>query len=313
MPELIREWLATKKREIRGNSYTSYEETAVNHIIPHFERLELTAMQLTSAHIQRYYAAKSVEGLTSGSLTRHRTIIRGSLDYAIQTLDIISVNVADRAKLPKSSKKRVPAYYTPEQLKKLFRAVENESIEAPVKLSATYGLRRSEALGLRWSEVDWQRKTVSICHTVVRDGTDVIYDDTVKEAASFRTMPLTKDMENFLRKLQTHQNQMKKQCGTNYHNSDYVCIWDDGRPLEPDYVSSRFGRFLKEKELPHIRYHDLRHSSATLLVNSGYTLEQVMKWLGHASIRSTERYAHLQANGKTEMAEKVNDLLSLSR
>lgn len=172
MPELIREWLATKKREIRGNSYTSYEETAVNHIIPYFEQLEFTVTQLTSAHIQRYYAAKSVEGLTPGSLTRHRTIIRGSLDYAIQTLDIINVNAADRAKLPKNCKKRVPTYYTAEQLKRLFREAEGESIEAPVRLSATYGLRRSEALGLRWSAVDWQRKTVTICHTVVRDGSN---------------------------------------------------------------------------------------------------------------------------------------------
>ncbi len=277
MTDLINKWLEVKKREIRSNTYTSYEETATIHVLPYFA--DYTAVQLTTPHIKQYYNAKSELGLKPESLARHRTILRGCLDYAIETLDLISVNVADRAKLPKNNKKRTPTFYDAVQIKKLFKAVEGESIETPVRLSATYGLRRSEALGLMWSAVDFKKKTVHIQHTVVRDGSEVIYDDTVKETASYRTMPLTKDMETYLKALQAHQKQLKKLCGKEYHNSDYICVWDDGRPLEPDYVTSRFGRFLKDKKLPHIRFHDLRHSSASLLVNSGYTLEEVMKWL----------------------------------
>ena len=190
--------------------------------------------------------------------------------------------------------------------------MEGESIEAPVRLSATYGLRRSEALGLMWSAVDFKKKTVRIQHTVVRDGKKVIMDDTVKETASYRTMPLTKDMEIYLKGLKANQKKNKKLCGKSYHENDYICKWDDGKPLDPAYVTSRFKRFLKSKNLSHIRYHDLRHSSASLLVNAGYTLEEVMKWLGHASIRSTERYAHLQAGNKNGMADKVNELLSIA-
>jgi len=309
--KLIDLYLEVKKREIRKNTYTSYEDTATIHIKPYFEALGVTAGQLTTAQVKQYYNAKAAEGLKPESIARHRTILRGSFDYAIETLDLFSVNVADRAKLPKSGQKRTPTYYEAAQIKKLFKAVEGESIEAPVRLSATYGLRRSEALGLMWSAVDWKKKTVRIQHTVVRDGSDVIYDDTVKETASYRTMPLTKDMEAYLKALQAHQKRNKKLCGKDYHNSDYICVWDDGWPLEPDYVTSRFGRFLKEKKLPHIRFHDLRHSSGSLLVNNGYTLEDVQKWLGHASIRSTERYAHLQAGNKSKMADKVNDLLSI--
>jgi integrase len=309
--KLIDLYLEVKKREIRKNTYTSYEDTATIHIKRYFEALGVTAGQLTTAQIKQYYNAKASEGLKPESLARHRTILRGALDYAIETLDLFSVNVADRAKLPKNGPKRTPTYYEAAQIKTLFKAVEGESIEAPVKLSATYGLRRSEALGLMWSAVDFKKKTVRIQHTVVRDGSEVIYDDTVKETASYRTMPLTKDMEAYLKALQARQKQMKKLCGKDYHDSDYICVWDDGRPLEPDYVTSRFGRFLKEKKLPHIRFHDLRHSSGSLLVNNGYTLEDVQKWLGHASIRSTERYAHLQAGNKSKMADRVNELLTL--
>lgn len=311
MPELIKTWLVVKKGDVRGNSYNSYCETAELHVIPYFEALGLPIQKLEPLHIQGYYTAKTGEGLSSGTLTRHRTIIHGSLDYAMQTLGIIKANPADRVKLPKRGKKRVPVYYTEEQLKRLFLEVEGQSIEAPVKLSATYGLRRSETLGLRWSAIDWKRKKVAVCHTVVRNGKKVIKDDTVKETASFRTMPLTKDMETFLRKLQTYQEQMKELFESGYQENDYICKWDDGKPLDPDYVTSRFKRFLKERKLPHIRFHDLRHSSATLLVNNGYTLEQVKDWLGHASIRSTEIYAHLRSDSKAEMADRVNSLLSL--
>ena len=91
-------------------------------------------------------------------MCRHRTILRGSLDYAIEALDILTVNPADRATLPRNSKKRVPTYYNADQLKKLFRLVQGESIEVPVILSATYGLRRSEALGLQWDGVKIELK-----------------------------------------------------------------------------------------------------------------------------------------------------------
>lgn len=310
MPELIKEWLRVKKTSVRPNTYTSYKDTAEMHVIPYFETLGITVNELAPKHIQGYYTQKHEQGLQSATLTRHRTIIRDSLDYAIQTLGVINANPADRVRLPKITCKRIPSFYTEEQLNKLFKAVEGESIEAPVRISATYGLRRSEVLGLQWSAVDFNRKTVAIFHTAVRNGSDVVYDDTVKKNASYRTMPLTSTMESYLLKLQEHQRQMKKACGKGYNDNDYICKWDDGKPLDPDYVTSRFGRFLKEKKLPHIRFHDLRHSSASLLINKGFTLKAVQEWLGHADIASTDIYSHLLYKSKEDMAEKVNEALA---
>ena len=311
--DLIKEYLAAKKGSIRANSYTSYMETATLHLIPYFEELGVTVRQIGAAHVQRYYNAKSSQGLSPETLTRHRTIIRGALDYAVQTLDIISINVADKVKLPRKATKRTPTYYNEKQLKDLFRVVEGESIEAPVKLSTTYGLRRGETIGLKWDAIDWRKKTIRIQHSVVRNGKEIICDDTVKETASFRTMPFTKDIEVFLKQLRDHQRKMEKLYGNGYQNKDnYICVWDDGKRLDPDYVTSRFGRFLKKRNLPHIRFHDLRHSSATILICNGFTLEQVRDWLGHASIRSTERYAHYQSDSKKDLAYAVGELLSLA-
>jgi integrase len=203
MSELIREWLPLKKLDLRDNTYIAYEDTANIHVLPYFDELSVTIGELSPAHIQRYYAEKSRAGLGAGTLTRHRTIIRSSLEYAIQTLGILKANPADRVKLPRQNK-RLPSFYTEEQLKTLFKAVEGESIEAPVKLSAYFGLRRSEVLALRWGSIDWKRKTLSITHTLVRVKTKTELKDTVKQMASYRTMPLMPVMETYLRELQAH-------------------------------------------------------------------------------------------------------------
>lgn len=100
MPNLIKYWLRVKKASVRPNTYTSYKDTADIHIVPYFETLGITVNELAPKHIQGYYTEKHEQGLQSATLTRHRTIIRDSLDYAIQTLGVINTNPADRVKLP---------------------------------------------------------------------------------------------------------------------------------------------------------------------------------------------------------------------
>ena len=98
--------------------------------------------------------------------------------------------------------------------------------------------------------------------------------------------------------------------GAGYNDNDFICKREDGTPLLPDYVSHEFGRLLKDNGLRHIRFHDLRHSSASLLINMGFTLKEVQEWLGHANIASTNIYAHLEYKSKERMADKVNEALN---
>ena len=310
MTALFGEYLTTKKGDLRGNTFTAYQDTANLHIIPFFERLGLSVQQMEPRHIQDYYNLKTQEGLSASTLTRSRTILRGSFDHALRVFGIISSNPCDRVKLPKSGDKRPPNFYTEEQIKILLEAVKDETIEAPVRLSVTYGICRSETCGLKWSAVDFGRKTITIRHTAVRNGTDVVYDDTVKRQARYRTFPLMEGMEAYLLELKANEEEMRGFLGEDYHDNDYICKWNDGRPLDPDYITSRFGRFLKVKGLPHIRFHDLRHSCASLLLSLGFTLKEVQEWLGHASIKSTEIYAHLLYKSKEGMADKINAALS---
>lgn len=310
MPELVQEWLEAVKGTVRGNSYRNYDKTAELHVTPYFEALGLPVREIKPVHIQKYYNLKHAEGLTASTIEKHRSVIRGALVYARDILEIIDNIPSDRAKLPKKEI-TPPNYYTEKELEKLFAVVEGETVESAVRLCATYGFRRSEVLGLKWDAVDFQRKTIAVRHTIVREGSQVKHKDTVKRNASYRTMPLIPIMESYLSKLQKQQKADKKLCGKSYLDSDYICRRADGSLLEPNNVTFRFRTIIKQaiadKKLDkYIRFHDLRHSAASILVNNGCSLKQVQVWLGHANIRSTERYAHLEYSALVQAGNIVN-------
>ena len=308
--ELFREWLAVKKTTVRANSYESYRVTGESQLIPYFEKLNVSVQQLQPAQIQKYYTDKAEQGIKASTIIKHHTILHGALDYAVKTLGIIKANPAERVTLPRKQP-RTYTFYTDEQMKKLFLTAQGSPIEMAIRLSATYGFRRSEVLGLQWSAVDFKQKTIVVQHTAILVGAETVYVDMVKGKASNRTMPLTKDIELFLKKLYAHQRQMKKMCGNSYYDNDYICKWDDGRLFDPNFITRKFRQLLEQKNLTPIRFHDLRHSSASLLVNSGFTLKEIQDWLGHADIGSTDIYSHLLYQSKQNMAERVNAALSL--
>ena len=308
MPALIRQWLSVKKITICESSYETYRITAESQVIPYFEKLNLPVQKITATNVQEYFAYLAESGFKASTAPKHKSIIRASFEYAIDTLGIIDKNPADKIKTAKRTK-RIPSFYTEEQLQALFAAMEGAPIEAVTHLAAVFGLRRCEALGLKWSAIDWKRKTITVKHTAVRVGSAVKLDDTVKEQASYRTLPLIKDMQIYLKKLYAHQRQMKALFGNCYNDNDYICKQDDGTLFDPNFVAKKFGSILKSKNLPKIRFHDLRHSSASLLINNGFSIKEVQEWLGHADIASTEIYAHLLYKSKENMAAKIGSLL----
>jgi integrase len=308
--ELAQDWLETVKGTVRVNSYLNYLNTANDHVIPYFNSLGVPVQDIKPVHIQKYYNAKYNEGLSASTIEKHRTVIRGIFVYARDILEIVDALPSDRAKLPKKEISP-PNYYTEEELEKLFRVVEGETVESAVRLCATYGFRRSEVLGLTWDCVDFERKTVTVRHTIIREGSKAIHKNTVKKNASYRTMPLIPVMEKYLKKLLEQQKKDKKLCGKSYQDSGYICRRVDGSLLEPNNVTYRFRTIIRQAmedgELDkYIRFHDLRHSAASVLVNNGCTLKQVQAWLGHASIRSTERYAHLEYSALVQAGNIVN-------
>ncbi len=312
--EVIKLYLSYAKINVKANTYEKYEYAANNHVIPYFKGVGIEISQLTTLDIQDYYTDRITSGLSKESVKYHRTVINQTLQYAISPLKLIEHNPATGIKLGKPPAP-VIRFYEPDQLVDLIGKISDEGsqIVAPVILAAYYGLRREEVLGLEWSAIDFRRNRVIIQRTGIRTKAGVVYEDTVKSRSSLRSMPLFPEVAVYLKDLYRQQKQMQTTLKRAYVRNDAVCKWDDGRLVSPDYVTHRFKALIEKYDLPPLTFHQLRHSSASLLINNGYSLKEVQEWLGHASVRSTEVYAHLLFKSKENMAKTVGSMLSVPK
>ena len=191
-----------------------------------------------------------------------------------------------------------------QEAQQLVEEVKGTKLEVPVTLSLTYGFRRSEALGLRWEDIDFEGNRIVVRHTVVEgieDGRRVLVEkDTMKARASRRTLPLFEPVTSMLK----CEWERKKAL-----NPLYVCSDSNGQMMKPDVLSHDFKKFLAGHELRHIRYQDLRHSCASLLLAAHVPLIQVQHWLGHGSMLTTANlYAHLDPNLVDECGEGIKKI-----
>ena len=308
-------WLEQKQNEVDLITFQGYESYYRNHIGPYFKQHNVTLTDLSPQDLQLYYNRKiqkpgeHVEGKLSGnSIRRHHVLIRGALNDAVKK-NIIPYNPADRVALPKKQK-YVGSFYTKQQAVALLEAIKGTIIEGIVTMTVIYGLRRSEAVGLKWEAVDFANDTFTIQSTVVRFS-KVVEKNTTKNQASHRTYPMTPEVKQMLLTIREKQRDMKEVIGDCYVDSGYVFTWEDGRFLNPDYVTRKFSQILKANDLPHIRYHDLRHTTASLLIDKGYDLKRVSEWLGHSDIGTTANiYGHLSFDNKKDTLNTMSGLLS---
>lgn len=251
-------------------TYNQYVNMLNIHIAPYFDSRRITLSSLTPGDLEDYYAAKVAEGLNPNSVIKHHAIIRSALQWAVKHR-YIKENAADLATRPSRTKFQSPAPYSVEEVAQLLTLTQNEPIAVPIFLAAFYGLRRSEILGLRWSAMDFQNGWIHISTTVVKEkqGDEihtVIRENTTKTEYSNRSLPLCQYTYQYLWNLKCKQNTQMQMCGNSYDTRflDFVCVDDMGSLLQPDFVSQKFQKILEKYALRHIRFHDLRHTYATI-------------------------------------------------
>ena len=169
-----------------------------------------------------------------------------------------------------------------------------------------------------WSAIDFERKIVTISRTFERINVDGKMVDVskcrTKNKASFRSLPLIPAVEQALLKAQKRQHQQMKLCGGSYckEYKDYICVDDMGHLVTPDYVTRVFREMLLKNGFRPIRYHDLRHSCASLLIKNKVTMKEVQMWLGHSSFSTTANiYAHIDVDSKMEAANMIASKINL--
>lgn len=256
------QWLEIAKSTVKLTTYASYKELSNSRIIPYFRNLGVTLGDLKAVHIQAFYQ-EQLERVKPNTVIHYHAVIHRALKYAVKT-DLIDVNPADKVDRPKKNE-FTGNFYSKDEMNALFDAVRGSKIEVAVMLTAFYGLRRSEVVGLKWAAVDFEQNTLEICHTVTTvrlDGKEVLVESNgTKTKSSKRTLPLVPVFRERLLALQEEQKENRKLCGRCYNKkyADYICVDAMGNLLKPDYLSNSFQIILQNYHLRRIRFHDLRH------------------------------------------------------
>ena len=175
-------------------------------------------------------------------------------------------------------------------------------------LAVFYGLRRSEVLGIKWDAVDFVGNTITIKHTVTKFNKEVHKADSTKNDSSYAVIPLPGLIKQKLMAWKDRQEKYRLMQPNDYFNEGYVCTLPDGRILQPDFVSHHFKILLAKHEMPIIRFHDLRHSSANYLKYLGFDLKDIQTWLRHKDIQTTMNiYVNLDMEAKHGIANSLNE------
>ena len=307
--DYLLEWLEIAKGRLAHATYGAYQGLLKSTIVPYFRKKKLTLRELEARHLQMFYS-EMLRRVTSNTVIHYHAVIHSALKYAVKT-DMLIQNVADKVDRPRKNSFQ-PVFLSADEMQKMFEALRGTKLELPVLVVAFYGLRRGEVCGLKWDAIDFERGTITIRHTVTSlqvDGKTKMYaQDSAKTKSSMRTLPLVGSFAEYFKEVKAAQEVNKKVCGNcyNYEYDGYVFVDELGDLMRPEYLTSYFPQYIQKHGCKRMRFHDLRHSCASLLLANGVPLKQIQEWLGHSDFSTTANiYAHLDYTSKLSSAKAM--------
>ena len=296
-------------------TFSSYTQMVKGKIAPYFRNTGLTLDGIQAKHIQSFYLHE-LKTVSPGTVIHYHANIHKALKYAVK-MDLIPYNPADKVERPKKQK-YIADYYRLEELEQLFEATKDHPYSLLIQITAFYGLRRSEALGLKWDAIDFERGTITVIRTVTTitvEGKQMeIEQQSAKTKSSLRSLPLVSNIREKLLALREQQKENRRVCGNCYSKKydGYVFVDAMGNIFNPRSVTANFSKLLEQNGLRHIRFHDLRHSCASLLLANDVPLKHIQEWLGHSDIGTTANiYSHLDYKSKITSANVMDNILTL--
>ena len=313
--DYLLEWLEIAKGRLAVATYSSYAAMIKKPVGPYFHQRNLTLRELEARHLQMFYS-EMLRKVKANTVIHYHAIIHSALKYAVKT-DMLVQNVADKVDRPKKNSFQ-PVFLSAEEMQKMFEALRGTKLELPVLVAAFYGFRRGEVLGLKWDAIDFERGTISVIRTVTTitlDGKQTeIEQQSAKTKSSLRTLPLIGSFREYFLQVKEAQELNKQVCGNCYnHEYDgFVFVDELGERMRANYLTSAFPKFLESHGLRRMRFHDLRHSCASLLLANGVPLKHIQEWLGHSDFTTTANiYAHLDYKSKITSAQAMETGLAL--
>lgn len=315
--DYLRRWLEDYCRiNLAPSTFASYEIIVIKHLVPALGNIPLAKLQ--PMHLQQYYSRALKEGrrdgkggLSSRTVRYHHTVLREALQHAVKW-QVVVRNVADAVEPPRVRQPEMAAL-NPNDVMILLKAVQNHQDYAIIFTAIYTGMRRGELLGLRWNDVDLDAGVARIRQTLQKlQGQGFIFREP-KTKKSRRQITLSVGVVNLLKELRKKQAQNRLLLGNRYQNNDLVFCNNDGTPIDPSKFSKRF-RYLADKHgFTNIRFHDLRHTHATILLTQGVHPKVVQERLGHESITITmDTYSHILPGLQEEAMKKFDEAMQSS-
>ena len=255
-------WLEIIRSSVEKTTFSSYTQMVKKKIAPYFRNTGLTLDGIQAKHIQSFYLHE-LKTVSPGMVIHYHAIIHSALKYAVKT-DMLVQNVADKVDRPKKNSFQ-PVFLSAEEMQKMFEALRGTKLELPVLVTAFYGFRRGEVLGLKWDAIDFERGTISVIRTVTTitvDGKQTeIEQQSAKTKSSLRTLPLIGSFREYFFQVKEAQELNKQVCGNCYnHEYDGFGFVDElGERMRANYLTSAFPKFLEDHGLRRMRFYDLRH------------------------------------------------------
>ena len=308
-------WLEIAKSTIELTTYSSYQNSVQNIIVPYFRKKKLRLSELTAKDIQEFYI-EQLKRVSASSVIHYHANIHKALKYAVK-MDMINYNPADKVERPKREK-FTGGFYSSEEINRLIESTSGTALELAVLFGSFYGLRRSEIVGLKWDAIDFKNNTLIIRHIVTTCNIDgkstTVAKDRTKTKSSLRTLPLVPVFREKLLAIKEKQEANQALCKRSYNKKylDYIYVDELGELIKPGYITTTFPKHLDKQNMRKIRFHDLRHSCASLLLANGVPMKQIQEWLGHSDFSTTANiYAHLDFNSKISSANAMTQCIQI--
>lgn len=316
--EYLWEWLERKKSRVVFKTFEGYK-TIIRRIDKYFLKKNILLEELTVRDLQQFYDyCNKILKISNNTIIKEHKLIKSALECARKE-ELISKNPADYIdSFKKEDTEKI--YLKEKNMEDILKAIGDNKISTPSFLASKYGLRRGEAVGLRWSDIDFDNNTITVCNSVV----DIENNDKnaknkkkqvnrlkLKTKASFRVLPLLMEVKDYLLNLRKQQKENRERFKTSYNTEylDNICVDQLGNLVKLDYVTKKFKKIVTKLNYEKVTFHTLRHSVATLLHKHGFSVKIIQYWLGHSNISTTlDTYTHLSLEDLSDVANTFNNL-----
>lgn len=318
--EYLRYWLDHVRHKVAPKTVDGYANIIEKHLVPALGSILLCKLQ--PLHLQRYYEQSLREGrkdtkkslgpgLSTQTVLHHHRVLHSALEQAVKW-QLVARNVADAVEPPRPQR-GTPAAVTEEEALAVLDALRDTYAYTPVLLALGTGMRMGEILGLRWQDADLNAGVLYLRQTYQKAGGEYIFRPAAKTKGSIRPVPVPPFVVRELKAHRKQQLEWKLKAGSAWQDFDLICTMQDGTPIKPTTLSKYFGTVARSLGL-RMKFHDLRHAHATLLLKWGVHPKIVAERLGHSTTRLTlDTYSHVTPTMQDEAVKLLEENLFARR